>query len=88
MINFFQPMFYIGQGVPSYFAMTCNDDLATIIAPGYLDKTLASQSLAANNGDLVQTIYGDGTLSCAFVASVNPEGGNVTLVPAFGLNMV
>jgi len=87
MINFFTPMFYIGSGIPSYYCLTCDDDLATITTEGYIDDSISGQSLTANNGDLVQTIYGDGTLSCCFVTSKNPSGGSITLVPVFGLNM-
>jgi hypothetical protein len=87
MINYFTPMFYMSAGVPSYYALVCDDDIETITTEGYLDDSFSSQFLTPNNGDIVQSIFGDGTKSCTFVTSLNPVGGSVTLVPAFGLNM-
>ena len=86
-LNFLQPMFYMGSGIPSYYALISSDDLATITTAGYVDSSISGQGLTLNNGDLFQTIYGDGTLSCVFAASINSETSASTLVPIAGLNM-
>jgi hypothetical protein len=86
-LNYLQPMFYIGAGVPSYYAMTCDDDLATVTTESYVDSNVTGQGLVLNNGDLFQTIYGDGTKSCVFASSINAETSASTLVPIAGINM-
>ncbi len=86
-LNFCTPMFYMGAGIPSYYAMTCDDDLATITTEGYVDSNVTCQGLVLNNGDLFQAIYGDGTKSCVFASSINAETSASTLVPIAGINM-
>lgn len=86
-LNFCTPMFYMGAGIPSYYAMTCDDDLATVTTEGYVDSNVTGQGLVLNNGDLFQTIYGDGTKSCVFASSINAETNASTLVPIAGINM-
>jgi hypothetical protein len=86
-ISTFFITFYAGDGIPLAAAMVCDDDLATITTEGYLDSSYVFNSVVPYNGDLIQTRYGDGTLSCLFATTVNAESGSITLVPIAGVNM-
>lgn len=86
-ISVFFPTFDAGDGIPRMSCMVCDDDIETITAEGYVDAKYVWNSFTPFDGDFIQTRYGDGTKSCLFATSVNPEGGSITLIPIAGINM-
>lgn len=86
-IENFMVTFYAGDGIPLMACMVSDDDLETIKTEGYLYSSYSFNNINRYNGDLIQARYGDGTKSCLFSSSVNPENGSVTLVPIAGINM-